>query len=37
METDTLILGSGIAGAAAALVLAEDRQRQITLDRKSVV
>ena len=31
METDTLILGSGIAGAAAALVLAEDRQRQITL------
>ncbi|MCP3981858.1 MAG: L-aspartate oxidase [bacterium] len=31
MKTDTLIIGCGIAGAAAALELAEDRQRQITL------
>ncbi|MBU1662551.1 MAG: L-aspartate oxidase [Chloroflexi bacterium] len=31
MQTDTLIIGSGIAGATAALKLAEDRQRQITL------
>ncbi len=31
IETDVLIIGSGIAGAAAALRLAEDRQRQITV------
>ncbi len=31
METDTLVIGSGIAGAAAALVLSEDTQRQVTV------
>lgn len=31
MQTDTLIIGSGIAGATAALRLSEDSQRQITL------
>jgi L-aspartate oxidase len=31
MQTDVLIIGSGIAGATAALRLAADRQRQITL------
>jgi L-aspartate oxidase len=31
MQTDTLIIGCGIAGATAALRLAKDRQRQITL------
>lgn len=31
MITDTLIIGSGIAGATAALRLAQDSQRQITL------
>ena len=31
MNTDVLIIGSGIAGATAALRLASDRQRQITL------
>ena len=31
MQTDVLIIGSGIAGAAAALRLAQDSQRQITL------
>jgi L-aspartate oxidase len=31
MQTDTLIIGAGIAGATAALKLSEDRQRQITL------
>ena len=31
MQTDTLIIGCGIAGATAALRLARDRQRQITL------
>lgn len=31
MQTDVLIIGSGIAGASAALRLAEDRQRQITV------
>jgi L-aspartate oxidase len=31
MQTDTLILGCGIAGATAALQVAQDRQRQITL------
>jgi len=31
MRTDILIIGSGIAGATAALRLAHDRQRQITL------
>ena len=31
IETDVLILGSGIAGAAAALRLAQDKQRQVTL------
>lgn len=30
-QTDTLIIGSGIAGAAAALRLAADRQRQIIM------
>lgn len=30
-ETDVLIIGSGIAGASAAIRLAQDRQRQITL------
>ena len=31
MQTDTLIIGSGIAGATTALRLAADRQRQIIL------
>jgi L-aspartate oxidase len=31
MHTDTLIIGSGIAGATAALQLAQDSQRHITL------
>lgn len=31
MRTDILIIGSGIAGATAALRLAQDRQRQVTL------
>ncbi|MBL6965467.1 MAG: L-aspartate oxidase [Anaerolineales bacterium] len=31
MQTDTLIIGSGIAGATAALRLAADRQRHITV------
>jgi L-aspartate oxidase len=31
MRTDTLIIGSGIAGATAALRLAQDLQREITL------
>jgi len=31
MKTDVLIIGSGIAGATAALRLAEDRERQITV------
>jgi aspartate oxidase len=31
IETDVLIIGCGIAGAAAALRLAENRQRQITI------
>ncbi|MBC8509050.1 MAG: L-aspartate oxidase [Anaerolineales bacterium] len=31
MQTDVLIIGSGIAGAIAALRLANDRQRQITV------
>ena len=31
IKTDVLIIGSGIAGAAAALRLAKDRQRQITV------
>ena len=31
IETDVLVIGSGIAGAAAALRLAKDRQRQILL------
>jgi L-aspartate oxidase len=31
MQTDTLIIGSGIAGATAALRLATDRERHITL------
>ncbi len=31
MQTDVLIIGSGIAGTAAALRLAADRQRQINL------
>lgn len=31
MQTDVLIIGSGIAGATAALRLARDRQRQITV------
>ena len=31
MQTDVLIIGSGIAGATAALKLAADNQRQITL------
>jgi len=31
MQTDVLIIGSGIAGAAAALRLAADRQRQISV------
>ena len=31
IETDALVIGSGIAGAAAALRLAKDRQRQILL------
>ena len=35
MQTDTLIIGSGIAGATAALKLAIDRQRQITLLTRS--
>ncbi len=31
MQTDVLIIGSGIAGTAAALRLAEDQERQITV------
>jgi L-aspartate oxidase len=31
VETDTIIIGSGIAGAVAALHLAQDAQRQIAL------
>jgi len=31
MQTDILIIGSGLAGATSALRLAEDRQRQITV------
>ena len=31
MQTDVLVIGNGIAGATAALRLAEDRQRQITV------
>lgn len=31
MQTDILIIGSGIAGATAALRLSEDRERQITV------
>lgn len=31
MQTDTLIIGTGIAGATAALRLAEDKERQIVL------
>ncbi len=31
IETDVLVIGCGIAGAAAALRLAEDRRRQVTL------
>jgi L-aspartate oxidase len=31
MESDVLIIGCGIAGAAAALRLSEDRQRQVTV------
>lgn len=31
MRTDVLIIGSGIAGATAALRLARDREREITL------
>jgi L-aspartate oxidase len=31
MQTDVLIIGCGIAGATAALRLASDRHRQITL------
>lgn len=31
IETDVLIIGCGIAGAAAALQLAQDQQRQITI------
>ncbi len=31
MQTDVLIIGSGIAGASAALRLAEDREREITI------
>ncbi|HUV89662.1 MAG TPA: L-aspartate oxidase [Anaerolineae bacterium] len=31
LQTDVLIIGCGIAGAAAALRLAQDRQRQVTL------
>ncbi len=31
MQTDTLIIGSGIAGATAALRLSADRQRQVTI------
>ncbi|RLD03446.1 MAG: L-aspartate oxidase, partial [Chloroflexota bacterium] len=31
MQTDVLIIGCGMAGAVAALTLAEDKQRQITV------
>lgn len=36
MQTDVLIIGSGIAGATAALRLASDRQREITLITNTV-
>ncbi|HEC35739.1 MAG TPA: FAD-dependent oxidoreductase, partial [Anaerolineae bacterium] len=31
VETDVLVIGCGIAGATAALRLAQDRQRQVTV------
>ena len=34
-ETDVLVIGSGIAGISAAIRLAEDRQRQITVVTRS--
>ncbi|MEN8241034.1 MAG: L-aspartate oxidase [Chloroflexota bacterium] len=36
MQTDVLIIGSGISGVIAALRLAEDKQRQITIITRAV-
>ena len=36
VETDVLIIGCGIAGTAAALYLAQDRQRQVVLITRAV-
>ncbi len=36
MQTDALILGCGVAGASAALVLSEDRERRVTVLSRAV-
>jgi L-aspartate oxidase len=37
MQTDVLIIGSGVAGATAALKLAADRERQVTVVTRAAV